>query len=253
MEEGDRRRSLSSCSGEYRSKIFKYSGEYPCIVFEVSTAKKQVLKKLADRDWSPTDLADELGKSPGTIYNHLHELADKGVVTTRQVAAKTRPKTEYSIGDGFVQYIAVLPGRFAEDTLALDANKAAFLRIWLIPQPEFHPYLEELWWQLKQEDGLRAAAVYGSVARGEADADSDIDVLLLAENAAVEERLVEEYGSCRLTVNDQTKLCMAEVYTLSEYHNSMVHGSEFLTNVQKEAHLIYDPDRLFDRPEAVIQ
>ena len=253
MEEGDRRKSLSSYSGEYRSKIFKYSGEYLCIVFEVSTAKKQVLKKLADRDWSPTDLANELGKSSGTIYNHLHELADKGVLTTRQVTAKTRPKTEYSIEDGFVQYVAVLPGQFAEGTLALDANKAAFLRIWLVPQSEFHPYLEDLWWQLKQEDGLRAAAVYGSVARGEADADSDIDVLLLAENAATEERFVEEYGSHRLTVNDQTKLCMAEVYTLSEYRNSVVHGSEFLANVREEAHLIYDPGRLVDQPKAAVR
>jgi len=223
------------------------------MAFEVSTAKKQVLEKLADRDWSPTELAEELGKSPGTIYNHLHDLAEQGVLTTQEVAAKTRPKTEYSIGDGFVQYIAVLPGTFAEGTLALDANKAAFLRIWLVPQAAFHPYLEELWWRLKQEDGLEAAAVYGSVARGEAGPDSDIDLLLIAADETAAERLEDEYGSLRLTADGRSKLCMAEVYNRGEYRNSVAHGSEFLENVQEELHMIHDPDRLLDRPEVLQQ
>ena len=223
------------------------------MVFEVSAAKKQVLEKLVDRDWSPTELADELGKSPSTIYNHLDGLAEQGVVTTQAVAAKTRPKTEYSIGDGFVQYIAVLPGRFAEGTLALNAHKAALLRIWLVPQAAFHPYLEELWRRLKREDGLVAVAVYGSVARGEAGPGSDIDVLLVAADEAAKQRFTEAYGSVRLTVGDQSKLCMTEVYTEPEYRNSVGQGSTFLENVRAERHLVYDPDRLLDRPEAVGQ
>lgn len=219
-------------------------------VFEISTAKKQVLAKLVERDWSPTELADELGKSPSTMYNHLHALAEQGVLTTENVTAKTRPKTAYSIGDGFVQYVAVLPGTFAEGTLTLDRSKAAFLRIWLLPQPEFHPYLEELWWQLKDEDGLRAAAVYGSVARGEATPDSDIDLLLLAADNDAADRLTEEYGTVRLTVDGETKLCMAEVFTVPGYRDSLRRGSDFLDSVQDELHRIHDPDRLFDPANA---
>ena len=221
------------------------------MVFEVSTAKKQVLQKLVQQDWSPTELAEELGKSPSTVYNHLHELAEQGVLTTQQVAAKTRPKTEYSIGDGFVQYVAVLPGRFAEGTLPLDAHKAALLRIWLIPQPEYHPYLEELWRRLERVEGLRALAVYGSVARGEAGADSDVDVLLVVDKTDADS-IREEYGSLRLTLDGESKLCMAEVYTVEEYRNSLVHGSEFLAAAREEAHVIHDPERLVDRPEAMV-
>lgn len=218
------------------------------MLFEVSTAKKQILEYVAEQDWSPTDLAKELGKSPETLYNHLNELAEQGVLTKTSVAAKTRPKTEYSIGDGFVEYIAVLPGQVIQRTLELDATKEALFRIWAVPQHEFHPYLEKLWWQLKEEDGLRVAAVYGSVARGEAGADSDIDLLLLVEDEAAEHAFTEAYGSLRLTVDDRSKLCMAEVYTVDEYRNSVAHGSEFLASARKELHVIYDPDRLLDRP-----
>lgn len=222
------------------------------MLFEVSTAKKQILDYLAEQDWSPTDLAEDLGKSPETLYNHLNELAEQGVLTKTSVAAKTRPKTEYSIGDGFVEYIAILPGQVIQRTLELDATKEALFRIWAVPQQEFHPYLEKLWWQLNQEDGLRAAAVYGSVARGEAGADSDIDLLLIVEDEAAEHAFMEAYGSLRLTVDNRSKLCMAQVYTVDEYRNSVAHGSEFLASVQEEVHVIHDPDRLLDQPEAML-
>jgi predicted transcriptional regulator len=108
---------LSSYSYEYLGKIFKYSFELLGMVFAVSAAKERILQKLAEQDWSPTDLAEELGKSPETIYNHLHDLEEQGVLSTRQVAAKTRPKTEYSIGNGLIQYVAVLPGQYQQGAL----------------------------------------------------------------------------------------------------------------------------------------
>jgi hypothetical protein len=110
-----------------------------------------------------------------------------------------------------------------------------------------------IWRRLKREDGLVAVAVYGSVARGEAGPGSDIDVLLVAADEAAKQRFTEAYGSVRLTVGDQSKLCMTEVYTESEDRNSVGQGSTFLENVRAERHLVYDPDRLLDRPEAVGQ
>jgi predicted nucleotidyltransferase len=210
------------------------------MAFEVSAAREEVLEKLAERDWTATDLADELGKSTPAVYNHLDALADSGVVSKRQVAAKTRPKTEYSIDDGFVQYIAVLPGQYARGTLPLDDNKRALLSIWTIPQPEFHPYLESLWFQLRAEDGLVAVALYGSVARGDADDESDIDVLLIAEEE-VAERLKEVYGTQRLKYQDGTKLGMAQVYTPESYRKSLAGGSDFLDGIQNELHVVFDP------------
>ena len=212
-------------------------------MFEVSAAREEVLEKLAERDWTATGLADELGKSTAAVYNHLDALDDTGVVSKRQVAAKTRPKTEYSIDEGFFQYLAVLPGQYARGTLPLDANKRALLSIWTIPQSEFHPYLESLWFQLREEEGLVAVAVYGSVARGDADKESDIDALLVAD-ADHERRLRDTYGTRRFKYQDGTKLGMAQVYTPESYRTSLAGGSDFLAGIQDELHVVFDPDRV---------
>lgn len=227
-------------------------------MFEVSAAKREILQKLVERDWTPTDLAEDLDKSPEAIYNHLNDLAERGILSKRQVAAKTRPKTEYSIGEGFIQYIAVLPGQYRERVLGLDESKAPIIRIWNVPQPEFHPYLESFWWSLEYSvdvdlrKDVTAVAIYGSVARGTADEDSDIDVLVVAENADAEGILNSEFGSVLLETNAGSKIAIAEVYTKQDYRNSLVHGSDFLRNVRDEMHIVYDPINLLRRPEGVI-
>lgn len=217
------------------------------MTFEVSAAREEVLEKLAERDWTATELAEELEKSTAAVYNHLDALAERGVVSKRQVAAKTRPKTEYSIDDGFFQYIAVLPGQYASGTLPLDANKRALLSIWTIPQSEFHPYLETLWFELRDEDGLVAVAVYGSVARGDADEESDIDVLLIAGDEH-DERLKDAYGTQRFKYQDGTKLGMAQVYTPESYRTSLARGSDFLHSIQDELHVVFDLDGVLSHP-----
>lgn len=208
-------------------------------MFEVSGAREEVLEKLAERDWTATGLADELGKSTPAVYNHLDALAEQSVVSKRQVAAKTRPRTEYSIGEGFVQFLAALPGRYAKGALALDPNKRALVSIWTVPQPEFHPYLESLWFQLREEEGLVAVALYGSVARGDADEGSDVDVLLIAE-AEDAERLKDTYGTRRFEYQDGTRLGMAQVYTPESYRTSLAEGSDFLDGIQDELHVVFD-------------
>lgn len=227
------------------------------MVFEVSTAKKEIIERLAEQAWTPTDLAAELGKSTNTVYNHLDDLYEQGVVTKRTVEAKTRPKTEYSIGDGFVQYLAVLPGQYTEKSLTLTADKQATIRIWSIPQDEFHPYVQDYWWTIKthidfdyREDVL-AVAVYGSVARGQADENSDIDFLVVTEDERTEQRVSEHLGSLRIEVGTESKIGMTEVYSRREFRNSVAHGSEFLETVREELHIIYDPEAVLHHPEEV--
>lgn len=225
------------------------------MVFEVSTAKKEVLEKLAEGDWTPTELAEELDKSRSSVYNHLDELYERGVLTKTKVEAKTRPKTRYSIGNGFIQYITVLPGQFNERVLGIDRHKEAIIRIWNVPQEEFHPYIEEFWRAIEDnadvdlEENVVAVAVYGSVARGEANAGSDIDLLLIAEGEEAEQTLNETFGSIRLTTEEGSKIGIVEVYTKEDYRSSLAHGSSFLENVQDEFHVLYDPEKLLVRPE----
>jgi len=248
-----------SYSGEYLSKILKCSCEYLSMVFEVSTAKKEILQKLSEQAWTPTDLSEELDKSRNTVYNHLKDLHDRGILTKKQVAAKTRPKTEYSIEDGFMQYIAVLPGRYAEKSIKLTPEKQTVLRIWSVPQEEFQPYIESYWRSLKNSADIsyrkeiKAVAVYGSVARGEADEDSDIDLLIITEDKEIEDLISGDFGSIRIEAEDGSKICMTEAYSLNEYRNSLAHGSSFLENIQDELHIVYDPDKVLQKPEKVVE
>lgn len=248
-----------SYSGEYLSKILKCSREYLSMVFEVSTAKKEILQKLAEQAWTPTDLAEELDKSRNTVYNHLEDLHNQEVLTKKQVAAKTRPKTEYSIDDGFMQYIAVLPGQYTEKSLKLTPEKQTVLRIWSVPQEEFQPYIESYWWSLKNSADvnyrkeIKALAVYGSVARGEADKDSDIDFLIITKDKETEEIVSKNFGSTRIETGEGSKIGMTEAYSMKDYRNSLAHGSGFLKNIQDELHTIYDPDKVLQNPEKVLE
>ncbi len=229
------------------------------MVFEVSTAKKEILQKLAEQAWTPTDLAEELDKSRNTVYNHLEDLHSQGVLTKKQVAAKTRPKTEYSIGDGFMQYLAVLPGQYTEKSLKLTPEKQAVLRVWSVPQEEFQPYIESYWWSIKNSADvnyrkeIKAVAVYGSVGREEADKDSDIDFLVITEDNETEDIVSKNFGSIRIKAQGGSKIGMTEAYSVKDYRNSLVHGSGFLENIQDELHIIYDPDKVLQNPEQVLE
>lgn len=228
-------------------------------MFEVSAAKREILQRLAQRDWSPTDLAEELDKSPETIYNHLHDLEEQGILTKTQVPAKTRPKSEYSIGDGLIQYITVLPGQFQEGTLQVTDTKEVMFRIWAVPQEELHPFLEQYWWTLRTHAALdpdahlTALGVYGSVARGEADEDSDIDLLAVTTDEQAKSSMEEVLGSVVLDGSGRNRMGMTEVYTVAEYRNSVVHESDFLASIRDELHRLYDPARILAEPKKVLQ
>lgn len=224
-------------------------------MFEVSTARRDVLRKLAERDWTPTDLAQELGKSRSAVYNHLDELYEQGVLTKRQVPAKTRPATEYSIGDGVVQYLTVMPGQYDERSHDLTPEKRAVLRIWGLPQERYHSVVERYWWRLKTCDAVDvcedvvAVAVYGSVATGRADDDSDVDVLVVAADAEAEAALTEHFGVRRVEAGEDATLAMTEVFTRASFRQGLAAGSSFLETVRSELHLIYDPEGILQHPE----
>lgn len=217
-------------------------------MFEVSEVKKKILKKLAAKDWTPTDLAEDLNRSTETIYNHLNSLEKMGILEKKKVPAKTRPKTKYSIGKGFAQYLAVIPGSFTSRVLPLDWNKKAILRIWDVEQEEFHPYLENFWWSMKNhgdidfEEDILAIAVYGSVARGTADKESDIDIIIVVDGGKTAEKVKNLFGTTRVNSDGETKLFMLQVYTRNEYTESKEGGSDFLKEIEEDLHSIYNPE-----------
>ncbi len=220
-------------------------------MFAVSRAKKAVLQALSDRDWTPTVPAADLGTTMESIDNYLDELAEHVLLRTRRVPAKTRPKTVYSIGREFVQYLVVAPGRVEEGAFGLDDTKSPLISLWSLPQVAYHPFLQEYWWQLTHSPGvtldtdIHTVGVFGSVARGEADPEIDIDVLIVTTDETAAERVRNRVGAVRIETNRGSRIVIAEVYPIDEYRDSLARGSQFLQTVLQELHPVYDPNRIF--------
>lgn len=225
-------------------------------VLEVSPAKREILDRLVEEDWTPTELASAVDKSVSTVYNHLDELAARGILTEREVPAKTRPRTEYSLGDGFIQYVGALPGGTIERTLSLETHKAVIVRIWELPQLSFQDYAERFWWMLRThetvdiETDVAAVALYGSVAEGTANEDANLDVLVLTEREEHVEGLKRALGSVRVAIPDGTKRAVCEVVTTAEFLEARSATTGFLGVVHQSLHRLYDPEGILQE-EAV--
>jgi len=103
------------------------------------------------------------------------------------------------------------------------------------------------------QDEIKAVAVYGSVARGEADEDSDIDFLIITEDKKTREIVSQNFGSTRIEAGGGSRIGMTEAYSMEDYRNSLAHGSDFLENIQDELHIIYDPDEVLQNPQEVLE
>lgn len=206
--------------------------------------KWDMIQLLAKNDSTPSDLAKKLGTSLQNVQFQLSRLEAAGIVKKAGKAASTRrPFTVYSLGQGFVILAKALPGGEAEIIqLAADETKKVQLRIWAIPQQGFHYFLDKFWWDLQENlADIEALAVYGSVARGDAREDSDIDVLVITGKPEQMEKKL------RVVVTNpagEGRLIMPKCYTGSLLGKSLKAGSAFANNLLKDMRIIYDPQNV---------
>lgn len=209
--------------------------------------RREVFESLVDADRSATELADRLDRSVQTVYDHLESLREMGYI--KQVgkrSGKTRPETLYTASE-FGQIFAAFDGELLERNVTLTQTHKTMLSVLRVPQSEFHPLLfSYLFVSPNDWRGVKAIAVYGSVARGDADENSDIDVFHVVENGA------EILDADRQALLVETQLQFAprrllspEWFTERELENGREAGSQFLRNVFEEAIALYDPDGVF--------
>lgn len=102
---------------------------------------------------------------------------------------------------------------------------------------------------LGQADRIRTAFVYGSAARAELRADSDIDLLVIGEVGFGS--LVESLAAAQKTLSREVN---PSVYTPAEFRRKVASGHQFLTTVlrQPKVFIIGDSrelDRLASKPQ----
>lgn len=195
----------------------------------------EVLKKLEGREKTPTELAEEMGVTISTVTKHLKELERIGLVLqSGKKKGKTRSYKKYRIRD-FVYFVASVNGEVQKRKIELDEWGKVKFRILSIPQQRFHEHLDRFWYRIQSDlekiDGLM---VYGSVARGDAREDSDIDLLIISDY----EDLEDEFGA---RVIDE-KMFMAKVFSEEELKRSLREGSDFASNALEEGKILYDPE-----------
>jgi len=131
-----------------------------------SSVADDVLRLLADAhedEFTVNELTGATGASRSTVWRALNLLEALGVIEVRETPQRN--------------YVSIDPRRLQKDDPVL-----------AIEQSEFHApvraFLDEVRAELRDSDGVErlvGVVVFGSVARGEADRQSDIDVLVVVE------------------------------------------------------------------------
>lgn len=155
------------------------------------------------------------GKAPGTLLRELNRLADAGVIVRKPVGNQ-------------VQFQANGACPIYEDLRNILKKTAAVADV-------LREALEPL------AEKIQAAFVYGSVARGDERAGSDLDVMILGEAKFAE--VVRALAGARETLRREIN---PNLYPMREFRKKVAAGEPFLKRVlaDKKIFLIGDPDDL---------
>lgn len=199
----------------------------------LSKTKWRIIEELSKGDKSPTDLARIMRVSIPSVYLQLVELERMELVKKiGGKSGKTRPYQQYSLGEGFLFFVKAMPNETVMRRIEMNDNIKLHFRIWSLPQQEFHEPVENFLWQLKPKlSNIDSIAVFGSVARGDAKEDSDVDVLILCKkDMKIDASMINR------------KMFVPQVFVTEDFENSIKRGSKFADEVLRNVIIIYDKE-----------
>lgn len=198
----------------------------------------EILKIISNSNATPTEISKKLKISLPAVSSHINSLETQGFIEkTGEKKGKTRSYNIYSLKKDLFHFIKITPGEVSKGTLEIDNDFNAILEIYRLPQKEFRKSILDFWYDIQKHlENIKAIAIYGSVAKGNAKEDSDIDILIISDK----DKIDEEY-SAKMFKN---KMVMGKTFSEKDFLNSKNKGSLFIKEIQKTMHVIYDPKNI---------
>lgn len=220
--------------------------------------EREVLELLAERPRSPTEVAEVLGVSVQTASRTLKRLARQRYAE-RTTAGEGRGYKRYRARE-FAHVFAGFDGEVFERNLEIGPVQRAAVSVLSVPEPSVHSILFEYLFDsdtVERSLFAKGIIVYGSVARGEANENSDIDLFVVYDpnpdglETEYEDPIEKTSKSSRMAggaIDIETERVVSEEwFSVSEFHDGLGAGSQFLRNVLDEGIVLYDPEEVIRR------
>lgn len=179
--------------------------------------KQEILEELVDNPgyiFTINELAEKVSGSYNSVNNFLRELEEFEIVSFRKKGGSYL--IEYNPDSRYHEVIKSLL-RADNEPLEQAAER----------------YAEKLYNQLGLKNQIRSIILFGSVARGTAGPNSDIDILVLSKQNTDTERLKEKARKTAQQLSLNFEL-VPVIEDSKEFKNNFKHGKRFETNVKKD-------------------
>ncbi|MFO7991234.1 MAG: nucleotidyltransferase domain-containing protein [Thermoplasmata archaeon] len=173
----------------------------------------RALMEYPDRNWSLREISDESGVPKTTVWRAVNRLEEKNFLYTSKVGKSTMVNVK---------------------------NRDVLRRILKFSRAEIDE-MEEVAGRFVEEikgiEGVSKCILFGSVARGTADLNSDIDILVLLRDEGVEDEILQiaERVSSEESVRITPDILKEDKFELMEKHND-----SFAENIEKEGITLYE-------------
>ncbi len=208
-----------------------------------TTARWQILERLAEREKSASEIAEETGASLANISQQLKLLEAHGLVkrvNTEHVEGEKRgagkPRQAFALAKEVAFLALVKRGLAAKRTLKLDPHQKVILAIWALEKD--HAYLERLYWQ---QEGLVAESVAIAVVDSTPE---EIHLLVVAPEERLD-KLRKAYSKIIIKPADgNEKRVISWTHSFEELREGLSRGEEYFKKLLTKPAIIVDREDL---------
>lgn len=177
----------------------------------------KTLMEYPDRNWGLSDISKESAVSKTTVWRAVNRLEEKNFISTSEVGKSKIVEVK---------------------------NREVLKRILKLSRAEIDElegaaeiFVEEV----GEIEGVKKCVLFGSVARGTADLNSDIDILILLQDE--DEKTEDEISQIAERISSEESVrIMPDVMEKERFELMEKHGDSFAENIEKEGIILYEGD-----------